>query len=907
MTSHSVTTFSTHVLIVDDDPDIREALGDLLEHEGYQVHAVEKGEEAIQQVRQTQYGAALLDMQLPDLHGLSVLNFLMQLDPKLPIIVLTAHDVKENTIGSLTRGAFAYLMKPYNSEEVKATVRRAVSVKAISVKAEHVALALSESEERFRSVVESSPDAIILADETGMIISLNKGAQRLFSYGEEELLGKPLTVLMPTRHRDAHQRGLERVRSTGATRVIGKTVELHGLRKDGSEFPLELSLSTWKTKSGIFYSGIIRDITERKRAENRQATQLAVSLILAESGTLSEVAPRLLQAICDTAGWEVGVIWLVDRDVKELRCETLWHEPAVPVEEFAAHTREITFGPGIGLPGRIWSSGEPAWLVDILKDPNFPRAPSAAKAGLHGAFGFPIRGRSEIHGVIEFFSRGIRQPDNDLLKMMADIGIKIGQFVERKRAEAALRESQEQFRQLAENIREVFWMTDPEKNRMIYISPGYEDIWGRSCESLYASPRSWLEAIHPDDRDRVLASALTKQVGGEYDEEYRIVRPDGLIRWIQDRAFPIRDRSGAVYRIAGIAEDISERVQAQEALRNAYGKIDAILSGLPCSIVIVDEHRQILYANTLATERFGTGGQPLAGRLLHQTIPIHFSQRQPFRDEHGVAGSPSLPQHGEGEFEMEHAVYRYRLFPVVLRSGQQQTGMVIWDITEQQQLQDQLIQAEKLSSLGTLVSGMAHEINNPMQGILGMAQIILDENDPGKIKEYAQDIAGYAQHVATVVRDFACYARPSSRDGEVETDICERLHEAVKMVRRGPQFGHIEVVTELQPVPRFRARRSEIEQVFVNLISNAVDAMQGNGRLTLATRSEGGLITVLISDTGRGIPKVLMGKILDPFFTTKDPGKGTGLGLSIAHKIVTKYEGTMNVESEEGHGTTFTV
>src|SRR5919108_3133593 len=110
-----------------------------------------------------------------------------------------------------------------------------------------------------------------------------------------------------------------------------------------------------------------------------------------------------------------------------------------------------------------------------------------------------------------------------------------------KQAEESLRESQERFRQLAENIREVFWLTDPVKNQMIYISPGYEQVWGQTCQNLYASPRSWLEAIHPDDRERVLEAALTKQVRGQYDEEYRIVRPDGSIRWIRDRAFPIRD------------------------------------------------------------------------------------------------------------------------------------------------------------------------------------------------------------------------------------------------------------------------------------------------------------------------------------------------------------------------------
>jgi PAS domain S-box-containing protein len=119
--------------------------------------------------------------------------------------------------------------------------------------------------------------------------------------------------------------------------------------------------------------------------------------------------------------------------------------------------------------------------------------------------------------------------------------------------------------QLAESIRAVFWMTDNGKNRLLYVSPGYEKIWGRTCASLYASARGWMDAVHVEDRNRVLEASLTKQATGEYDEEYRVVRPDGAIRWVRDRAFPICNPAGEVYRIAGIAEDITERKSLGQA------------------------------------------------------------------------------------------------------------------------------------------------------------------------------------------------------------------------------------------------------------------------------------------------------------------------------------------------------
>ncbi len=152
---------------------------------------------------------------------------------------------------------------------------------------------------------------------------------------------------------------------------------------------------------------------------------------------------------------------------------------------------------------------------------------------------------------------------------------------ERKKAEEQLRQSEERFRQLAENITEVFWMSDPDKNRVLYISPGYEKIWGRSCESLYQQPKSFLDAIHPDDRERVMKSAMTRQVSGTYDEEYRMIRPDGSVRWIRDRAFPIKDASGRVYRVTGIAEDITRYKEAKEALQESQRVLSTLMSNLP--------------------------------------------------------------------------------------------------------------------------------------------------------------------------------------------------------------------------------------------------------------------------------------------------------------------------------------
>ncbi|HZI33369.1 MAG TPA: PAS domain S-box protein, partial [Candidatus Binatia bacterium] len=184
-------------------------------------------------------------------------------------------------------------------------------------------------------------------------------------------------------------------------------------------------------------------------------------------------------------------------------------------------------------------------------------------------------------------SLGINSQPAGLLSVVRDI-------TERKQAQEALQASDARFRQLANHIREVFWMSNADKSKIIYVSPAYEEIWGQSCESLYASPENWFAAIHPEDRDRVLENTRAKQVAGEYDEIFRILRPDGSMRWIQDRAFPIRDEAGDIYRIVGIADDITKRKQAWDALGESEARKRAIMQAALDGIITIDHEGRMV-------------------------------------------------------------------------------------------------------------------------------------------------------------------------------------------------------------------------------------------------------------------------------------------------------------------------
>ena len=143
---------------------------------------------------------------------------------------------------------------------------------------------------------------------------------------------------------------------------------------------------------------------------------------LAESSTLAEAAPRMLESICRALGWEHGALWSVDKARMVLRCVANWHQPTLQFDEFTAMSQEVEFASGVGLPGRVWAARQSAWIPDVVHDSNFPRASLADRAGLHSALGFPILRDGEVLGVMEFFSREIRQPDDELLATLTTVG-----------------------------------------------------------------------------------------------------------------------------------------------------------------------------------------------------------------------------------------------------------------------------------------------------------------------------------------------------------------------------------------------------------------------------------------------------------------------------------------------------
>ena len=288
-------------------------------------------------------------------------------------------------------------------------------------------------------------------------------------------------------------------------------------------------------------------------SHRRLVAEHATSRVLAESTRLADATPRVLEAVCTTLDWEHGAFWRVDQQAGVLRCVDLWAPAGARFAEFEALSRTTAFPPGVGLPGRVWVGRRPAFILDVLKDANFPRAPIAAREGLHTAVAFPILVGDGVFGVMEFFSREIRQPDAELIAMLETIGHQLGLFIERHRAEEEL----DRFFFVSLDLLCIAGFDGYFKR----LNPAWERTLGFTVAELCARP--YLEFVHPDDRASTLAEAEKVAAGALVLQfQNRFGRSDGSYRWLSWTAVPYSSEQ-LVYCVA---RDVTEQKASEERL-----------------------------------------------------------------------------------------------------------------------------------------------------------------------------------------------------------------------------------------------------------------------------------------------------------------------------------------------------
>lgn len=379
---------------------------------------------------------------------------------------------------------------------------------------------------------------------------------------------------------------------------------------------------------------------------------------------------------------------------------------------------------------------------------------------------------------------------------------------------------------------------------------------------------------------------------------------------------------------AGLTDQVAFKTQQVESLLHST---DQILDAVPTPIVMIDRNEQVQYINQVGRDSFQAMLDSTKSIPLFDILPIDAAAREHLRAEfkrvqrgetvgHDPGSEPAAvgttardplspatdkaTPHNRQELQIGQRRYHYQWFQMAGgNQGGSRIGLVFRDTTDDSRLQDQLIQAEKSGSLGTLTAGIGHELNNPLFGILGLGEAIGEESNLDRVKSYARDIVQHGHRMAATIRDFTGVTARETSDQRQPVHLERELDQAIATLTGSMDISGLTIERAYAGDTCVLALPDQLRQAFTNLLLNAIQAMKGQGTLRLSTALTGASVVATIADSGPGIPRQHLSKIFDPFFTTKGQGEGSGLGLTVARRIIKKFGGDIRIESQEGCGT----
>lgn len=518
-----------------------------------------------------------------------------------------------------------------------------------------------------------------------------------------------------------------------------------------------------------------------------------------------------------------------------------------------------------------------------------------------------IADRPPLHVRIEAMAAGI---GDECHAALVDI-------TERKRAEEYLRESEYNLTKAQSMSHVGSWRSDPLSGEL-RVSDELLRIMGLSREETTSETLTQL--IHPEDREAVMARLRQgADQGTSYEIEHRLLLNDGTSKWVYSIVEPSVNIARQVVKLYGTTQDITQRKQDEVRLRNKKNELQAIFDAVNDGVIVFDHNGMVQHFNHICPQFFPAEVLAEGGcrDIFHSELAVSPHNCPVERALHGERVETSMVSVLDGH---DTRYIDITANPIKDELGEKTRALVfLRDVTLKRVHEMQLIQTDKMSSIGVLATGVAHEINNPLTSVAGYAEALLrrfrDEPALGSdsrlddFPKYLEVIVREAYHCKGIIGGLLNFGRKS--DGVNYTvNLNGLLLEILELLKHQPNYGDMEVAARLEEnIPAILGDPSGLRQVFMNLLVNACHAVRDGGQVEIATNysAHDRAICVQVSDTGCGIAHDVIDRIWDPFFTTKDVGEGVGLGLALTYNIIKRHGGEIKVESRVGEGTRFTV